>query len=53
MGASMIQQDMVFGKFKDFSRRTASHKLSYGNAFNIAKNPRSNDYQSGVAFMIY
>ena len=40
---------MVYGDFKDLARRTASHKLLRDNAFNIAKNPKYDGYQRGLA----
>ena len=34
---------MVFGNFKDLTRRTGSDKILRGNMFNIAKNPKYDD----------
>ena len=39
---------MAYGDFKDLTRRMASDK-----AFNIAKNPKYDGYQSGLASMAY
>ena len=39
--------------FKDLSRRTASDKVFRDKAFNIAKNPKYNEYQIGLASMVY
>ena len=33
-----FQHDMVYGNFKDLTRRTASDKILHEKAFNIAKN---------------
>ena len=44
---------MAYGDFKDLARRTASDKVLKDIAFNIAKNPKYNGYQRGLAFMVY
>ena len=44
---------MAYGNFKDLARRTASDKVLRDKAFNIAKNPKYNGYQIGLASMIY
>ena len=44
---------MAYGDFKDLTRRTASDKILHDKAFNIAKNPKYNGYQSGLASMVY
>ena len=44
---------MAFGDFKDLAKTTASDKDSRDKAFNIAKNPKYNGYQRGLASMIY
>ena len=33
-----FQDDMVYGDFKDLTRRTASDKILYDKALNVAKN---------------
>ena len=35
---------MAYGDFKDLTRRTASDKVLYDKAFNIAKNPKYDEY---------
>ena len=35
------------------TRRAASDKILHGKAFNIAKNPRYDGYQRGLASMVY
>ena len=35
---------MVFGNFKGLTRRTGSNKILPGNMFNIAKNPKYDEY---------
>ena len=44
---------MAYGGFKDLARRTASHKILRDKAFNIAKNPKYDGYQKGLASMVY
>ena len=39
--------------FKDTARRTASDKVLRDKAFNIAKTPKYNGYQRGLASMVY
>ena len=44
---------MAYGDFKDLKRRTYSHKFLRDKAFNIAKNPKYDGYQRGLASMVY
>ena len=44
---------MAYGDFKDLKRRTASDKVLRDKAFNIAKNPKYDGYQRGLASMVY
>ena len=44
---------MTCGDFKDLNRRTATDKLIGEKAFNIAKNPKYDGYQRGLASMVY
>ena len=48
-----FQHDMAYGDFKDLARRTASDKVLRKKAFNIAKNPKYDRYQRGLASMVY
>ena len=48
-----FQHDMAYGDSKDLARRTASDKILIDRAFNIAKNPKYDGYQRGLAFMVY
>ena len=48
-----FQHDMAYGDFKDLKRRTASDKDLRDKAFNIAKNPKYDGYQRGLASMVY
>ena len=44
---------MAFGDIKDLNRRTATNKVLHDKVFDIAKDPRYDGYQSGLASMIY
>ena len=44
---------MAYGNFKDLKRRTAFDKILRDKAFNIAKNPKYDGYQRGLASMVY
>ena len=44
---------MAYEDFKDLTRRTASDKILCDNAFTIAKNPKYDGYQRGLASMVY
>ena len=48
-----FQNDMANGDFKDLTRRTASGKIFCNEAFNIAKNPKYDGYQSGLTSNVY
>ena len=44
---------MGYGDFKHINRRTAADKVLQDNALNIAKNPKYDGYQCGIASMVY
>ena len=44
---------MAYGGFKDLARRTASNKFLRDKGFTIAKNPKYDGYQGGLASMVY
>ena len=48
-----FQHDMVYVDFKDLLRRRASDKLLLDKAFNIAKNPKYDECQHGIASIVY
>ena len=48
-----FQHDMAYGDFKDLARRTASDKVLRDKAFDIAKNPKYDGYQRGLASIVY
>ena len=53
LNKACFQHDMVYGDFKDLKRRTGSDKVLKDKAFNIAKNPKYDGYQRGLASMVY
>ena len=48
-----FQHNMAYGDFKDFKITTAADKFLRDKAFNIAKDPKYDGYQRGLASMIY
>ena len=44
---------MAYGDFKDLTRRKASEKILCDKVFNSAKNPKYDEYQKGIAWMVY
>ena len=47
------QYDMAFGDIKDLKRRTATDNILHDKVFDIAKDPKYDGYQSGLASVIY
>ena len=48
-----FQHDMAYGDFKDLGRRAAADKVLKDEAFNIAKDPKYDGCQRGLASMVY
>ena len=48
-----FQHDMAYGHFKDLVKRTTSDKFLRDKAFNIAKNPKYDGCQRGLASMVF
>ena len=44
---------IAYWDFKDLTKRTASDKTLRDKGFNIAKNPKYDRYQRGLALMVY
>ena len=44
---------MAYGDFKDLAKRTGSDRVLRDKAFNIAKNPKYDGFQRGLASMVY
>ena len=53
LGKACFENDMVYGDFKGLTRRTASDKILCNKAFNIGKNPNYDEYQRGLASVVY
>ena len=48
-----FQYDSIYSDSKDLVKRTQSDKILRDKAFNIAKNPKYDGYQRGLASMVY
>ena len=48
-----FQHDMAYGKSKYLAKRTHSDKSLRDKAFKIASDPKYDDYQRGLASMVY
>ena len=48
-----FQHDMAYRDFEHLNKRTAADKVLRDKAFNIAKNPKYDEYQRGIASMVY
>ena len=48
-----FQHDTAYEDFKDLASRTASDNILRNKAFNIAKNPKCDGYQRGLASIVY
>ena len=48
-----FQHDMAYGKSEDLVKRTQSDKVSRNKAFKIASDLKYDDYQRGLASMVY
>ena len=48
-----FQYDMAYGDFTDLAKRTAADKVLRDKALNIAKDPKYDGYQRGLASMVY
>ena len=44
---------MAYGDFKDLPRGIVSDKILHDKAFKIAKNPKYDEYQRGLASVVY
>ena len=52
LAKAYFQHDIAYGDFKDLTR-AASGKILRDKAFNIAKNPKYDVYQRGLASLVY
>ena len=48
-----FQHDMTYGDFKDLAQRTAADNILRDKAFDIAKDPKHDGYQRGLASVVY
>ena len=48
-----FQHDMAYGDFKDLTKRTAADKVLRDKAFKIASDQKYDEYQRGLASMVY
>ena len=48
-----FQHDMTYGKSKDLVKRSQSDKVLRDKTFKIASDPKYDDYQRGLASMVY
>ena len=48
-----FQHDMAYEDFKDLARKAAADKVLRDKSFNIAKDPKYDGYQRGLASMVY
>ena len=48
-----FQHDMAYGKSKDLVKRTQSDKVLKNKAFKIARDPKHDGYQRGLASIVY
>ena len=53
LGKTCFWHDMTYGNFPVLTRITASDKILCDKAFNIAKNPKYDGYQRGLASMVH
>ena len=44
---------MAYGDFKDLNGRTFAHKVLHDKVFNIPKDPKYDEYQTGLVSMVY
>ena len=47
-----FQHDMIYRDFKDLNRREIADKVLRDKTFNIAKNPKYDGYQRGLASVV-
>ena len=48
-----FQHDMAYGDFKDLAKITAADKVLRDKAFKIASDQKYDEYQTGLASMVY
>ena len=53
LNKACFEHVMAYGDFKDLAKRTPANKVLRDKAFNIAKGPKYDGYQRGLASMVY
>ena len=53
MGKACFAHDAAHSDSKDLTKRTVANKILKNRAFNIAKDPKYDGYQRGLASMVY
>ena len=53
LGKACFTHDATYSDSKDFTKRTVADKILRNRAFNIAKDPKYDGYQRGLASMVY
>ena len=53
MDKACFAHDAAYSDCKDLTKRTAADKILKNKAFGIAKDPKYDGYQSGLASMVY
>ena len=48
-----LQHEMAYGKSKDLVKRTQSYNVLKDKAFKVARDPKHDGYQRGLASMVY
>ena len=50
---SCFQHDMAYAEFKDLTKRTESEKVLRDKSFEIASNPKYDEYDRGLDSIVY
>ena len=53
LGKACFAHDAAYSDSKDLTKRTVADKILRNRAFNIAKDPKYDGYQRGLASMVY
>ena len=53
LGKACFAHDVAYSDSKDLTKRTVADKILRNKAFNIAKDPKYDEYQRGLASMVY
>ena len=53
LGKACFTHDAAYSDSKDLTKRTVADKILKNRAFNIAKDPKYDEYQRGLASVVY